>query len=299
METRLAITFLKVVETGNITRSAEQLGYTQAAVTVQMHQLEKDLGVQLFDRIGRGIQLTDAGKAFIPYARDLLRASNNADGFAMDKEDPSGTITMECSSSLSVGRMPKLIVGFHKRYPKIKVTVRTRDDVDAMIGTLRENRVDFVFETNRHEEFTGCRKVAENKEKFVFVAPYTDPIVKKQGVTLEDVFDEDNASSFIVSDRGLSYGQSLEAVLSRKGISIDPDLDFSSTSAIVNILKLGYGRSILPEFQILEELERGELARIDAEVPELDVWSQLYVNENKWINPQMQVFIDYISENLH
>jgi DNA-binding transcriptional LysR family regulator len=61
MDIKLATTFLKVAEIGNITKAAEQLGYSQASVTSHIQQLEQHLGVQLFDRIGRGIQLTDAG----------------------------------------------------------------------------------------------------------------------------------------------------------------------------------------------------------------------------------------------
>ena len=68
MDIKLAATFLKVAEIGNITKAAEQLGYSQASVTSHIQQLEQHLGVQLFDRIGRGIQLTDAGSNFRPYA---------------------------------------------------------------------------------------------------------------------------------------------------------------------------------------------------------------------------------------
>ena len=85
METRIATTFIKVAELGSITRAAEQLGYSQGAVTSQIKQLEENLGVLLFDRVGRGIQLTEAGKRFQEYAANLVRASEDADAFAMDE----------------------------------------------------------------------------------------------------------------------------------------------------------------------------------------------------------------------
>lgn len=81
MDIKLAYTFIKVAETGNITRAAEQLGYSQASVTSHIQQLEKELGVALFDRIGRGIQLTEAGHDFRPYAVNLIKASEDADAF--------------------------------------------------------------------------------------------------------------------------------------------------------------------------------------------------------------------------
>ena len=63
----MAATFLRVAELGSFSRAAEQLGYSQAAVTVQMKQLERELGTQLFERIGRRIRLTEDGARFIPY----------------------------------------------------------------------------------------------------------------------------------------------------------------------------------------------------------------------------------------
>ena len=83
MDTKLAYTFIKVAELGNITKAAEQLGYSQGSVTSHIQQLEQQLGVQLFDRVSRGIQLTDAGRNFRPFAADLIKASENADAFAV------------------------------------------------------------------------------------------------------------------------------------------------------------------------------------------------------------------------
>lgn len=66
MEIRNIITFVRIVEYNNFTKAAESLGYSQAAVTAQIKSLEKELGVPLFDRIGRSIALTEKGKTFLP-----------------------------------------------------------------------------------------------------------------------------------------------------------------------------------------------------------------------------------------
>ena len=113
MDIKLAATFLKVAEIGNITKAAEQLGYSQASVTSHIQQLEQHLGVQLFDRIGRGILLTDAGSNFRPYAAELIKASENADAFAANWDDPRGTLTIEASSGVSIGILSRLLGKFH------------------------------------------------------------------------------------------------------------------------------------------------------------------------------------------
>ena len=71
MELRLLTTFLKVAQLQSFSKAAESLGYSQSAVTVQVQQLENELGVRLFDRIGKTVSITHYGQEFIPYARDV------------------------------------------------------------------------------------------------------------------------------------------------------------------------------------------------------------------------------------
>ena len=77
MEIRNLVTFVRIAETQNFSRTAEQLGYSQSAVTMQIKQLEGDLHVQLFERIGRRIKLTEAGERLLPYALDIMNRSFN------------------------------------------------------------------------------------------------------------------------------------------------------------------------------------------------------------------------------
>ena len=74
MEIRNLTTFLKVTELKSFSKAAEALDYSQSAVTVQIQQLERELGVQLFDRIGKNVSITQYGKDFVSYARDVVSA---------------------------------------------------------------------------------------------------------------------------------------------------------------------------------------------------------------------------------
>ena len=78
MENKNVAAFIKVVEFNNFTKAAESMGYSQAAVTAQIKSLEKELGVLLFDRMGKKICLTQEGKAFLPYAYNMLKAEEEA-----------------------------------------------------------------------------------------------------------------------------------------------------------------------------------------------------------------------------
>ena len=74
----ISLLFLKVAGTQNFSKAAEQLGYSQSAVTVQIQQLEKELDTQLFERIGKRVYLTEKGQEFVFYANEIMRVTNRA-----------------------------------------------------------------------------------------------------------------------------------------------------------------------------------------------------------------------------
>ena len=95
MELRLLTTFLKVAQLQSFSKAAESLGYSQSAVTVQVQQLENELGVRLFDRIGKTVSITHYGQEFIPYARDVVSAAARA--VSSSACSISASVTMQLS----------------------------------------------------------------------------------------------------------------------------------------------------------------------------------------------------------
>lgn len=79
MELRNIVTFVRIAEVQNFSKSAQQLGYSQSAVTMQIKQLEEELHAQLFERIGKKIKLTQAGERFLPCALEILRSVRRAE----------------------------------------------------------------------------------------------------------------------------------------------------------------------------------------------------------------------------
>ena len=297
METRLAETFIKVAELGNITKAAEQLGYSQGAVTSQIKQLENDLGVTLFDRVGRGIQITDAGIRFREYAERLVLASEEADSFAIDESDPSGKLIIEASSSVSIGILSRLLPGFHSKYPKIKVSVRVSEDTDVLLEHIRQNRVDLSILLGPKDIYPGCTLAAEQKEEFRFVAPPTDPLSGKKNIALADVLDDSFVSAFISSDRSMNTQYVVETYLRQRGYDVESSIEFGTIASVINYLKCGRGHAFLPLFMISDELERNELCILDTENLDVHEYTQVLYSSTRWLSPQMKAFIAFIRES--
>lgn len=298
MEVRLADTFLKVAELGNITKGAEALGYSQTAVTLQIKQLEEELGVQLFDRVGRHIQLTRAGTDFIPYASDLVRASNNAASFASDVLSPSGTLRIIAGSSLSVAYLPRLVSRFHAEYPHVNFDIQTLDSREAMIEGLKQNTHDFFFDTGVQAEYDGLVKAAERVEELVFICSRNDPLAKKKRVKLSDIFNDDKEHPFIFHG-GPESEFSIETLLLENGLTIDSRIAFSSPISILSTLKEGAGRSLLPRLIAEGDIAAGEIGVLNIEYTIQKFWSQMFYNANKWVDPAMTAFIDYVKKEFN
>lgn len=296
MDIKLANTFLKVAEIGNITKAAEQLGYSQASVTSHIQQLEQQLGVQLFDRIGRGIQLTDAGSNFRPYAAELIKASENADAFAANWDNPRGTLTIEANSGISISILSRMLGRFHERYPQVQIIIWPNDDTDPTIERLRQNRSDFAIFIDRLQKFEGCTTFFSEYVPFVFVAPSDDPITHKKNVPLEEILSD----SFIDCPTAYEQNHMPRSALSStfEELGRKPALEIASAPTTLAILRRGHGRAFLPLFMAREDLQNGRLLRIDTKEPNSGIYIQMLYNENRWLNPQMQAFHDFILKHM-
>ena len=298
METRIAYTFIKVAEIGNITKAAEQLGYSQGAVTTQIKQLESDLGVSLFDRMGRGVQLTDAGRKFREYAERLVVASEDADAFAIDEADPTGKLLIEATSSVSIGILSKALSEFHSRYPGIKVAVRVSEDTDVLLDHLRQNRVDFAILLGPRGSYDGCSLAAEREEAFRFVANANDHIAGKKNVSLEEVLDDSYISAFISNDRNMDISYVVEAYLRQIGYDVDPSVEFGTIESVVKYLIHNGGHAFLPLFMIENELEQGQLCILDTEPIPVFEYTQMLYSSTRWLSVPMNKFIQFMNEYL-
>ena len=289
MENKNVATFVKVVELNNFTKAAQSLGYSQAAVTAQIKQLERELGSQLFDRLGKRIRLTRAGETFLPYAVKLLKAENEAISCIKDQKELSGTLTVGTTSSLAMGALPQVGINFIKEHPEVNLVVKISDFIEDLVNKLNSGEVDLVFNMAKPIERKNEQILMEKRVEMSFVTSAEGKLAGKQ-VRLEELLKE----PLIVTDRGVGYTLHLEQIAAMKGFKINPVIEIGSVAAIIDVLRSGFGVSYLPDFVICNSIERGELKNIDViDVPNPQLISYMYCNKSKWIDPLMQTFIEY------
>lgn len=117
MEIRNLITFVRIAEVQSFSKTAEQLGYSQSAVTMQIKQLEGELGTQLFERIGKQVKLTQAGERLLPYALEILDSMRKAESIVQEPEEISGKLHIGTCESYVTSILPSVIMEFSQQCP--------------------------------------------------------------------------------------------------------------------------------------------------------------------------------------
>ncbi len=294
MENRNVTTFVKIVEAGSFTKAAELLGYSQAAVTAQIKAMEKELGVPLFDRIGKRVYLTQEGKTFLPHALNMLRAEEEAIHSVRQTEHLSGELSICSASSYAMDVLPDILLKFTAMHPDVNVTVRISDFVEDSTSRLARGEIDFVVcldEENAPPEFLT---MAKRQERVVFVTCPGNPLAEKKGLKASDVVRE----QFIVADRDISYCAYLDKELRKQGTDMKPAMEIGSVGAITRILLNGYGCSFIPEFAVKQYVERGELKLLDVSDIDIRICSYFICSKDRWINPIMKEFIRFAEDIL-
>ncbi|EJU23110.1 LysR family transcriptional regulator [Mogibacterium sp. CM50] len=293
MENRNVATFIKVVEMNNFTRAAESLGYSQAAVTAQIKQLEHELGAPLFDRIGKRINLTRAGEAFLPYAFRLLKAEDEAIACIREQGDLSGTLRIGTTSSLSIGALPQAAIDFIKEHPNVNIVIQVSDFTKDLREKLIAGTMDLVWAMTEPPNPQNFQRILEKDVPIVFVAHPDHPLAGKK-VSLRKIL----AEQLIVADREVGYTYYLNKFANDIGVQLEPVLEIGSVSAIINILEGGYGVSYLPYFVVQQAIEDGNLALIDVSCPNPELKSNIICHKGKWIDPVIKNFIEFINERI-
>src|ERR687897_541457 len=152
LELRQVRTFRAVAEELSFSRAAARLGYVQSSVSAQVAALERELGVRLFDRLGRRISLTEAGSVMLAYSRELLVLAGEAREAVIDvgagAGEVVGSLTVSAPETLLTYRLPRLLAIFHERHPQVRLSVHP-SAIGRLVGSMRravdEGRVDVAF----------------------------------------------------------------------------------------------------------------------------------------------------------
>ena len=286
MELRNIDTFLKVAGTQNFSKAAELLGYSQSAVTIQIQKLEKELGTQLFERIGKRVYLTEEGQKFINYANEIMKATDSAMNFSKKEVRTKGKLRIGGVESVCTAILPELLLDFYKECPEVEVVIKSGATED-LIDMAGSNELDLILTLDQKIFRSEWICAVEKEEDIIFVTLEDDQLEKKEIIPIQELARQ----PFILTETGAAYRYELERMLADLEIEIRPILEIGNTETIINLLKKGMGISFLPKFTVKKELEDHTLSQIHTNLSGVKMLHQLIYHKNKWITKQMEVFI--------
>lgn len=289
MEIRNLITFVRIAEVRNFSKTAEQLGYSQSAVTMQIKQLEAELQVQLFERIGKKAKLTQAGQRLLPYALDILSAAGKAESIAREPEQISGKLRIGTCESYVISVLPPVFMEMEERCPGVEISTHTAP-VPDLIDMLRQNDIDILYFLDEKLYFPEWIKVMEQPENIYFVSSSSSPLARMKKIPISRLVEE----PLYLTEKGISYRYAMEQTLAAAGYELHPRLEVGNTDVITRFLLKNKGISFLPEYVVKDDVAEGRLAILDTECPRIVMWSQLAYHRNKYVTPQMKLFLEFM-----
>ncbi|EGL18987.1 LysR substrate binding domain protein [Paenibacillus sp. HGF7] len=249
--------FYTVAEKGSFSHAAQALHMTQPAVTMQVQSLEDHFGIKLFHRSTKKIELTEAGRTLIPYARkcvELIRETENAmTGFTAMAEG-----RLQLGASLTMGEyiLPRLLGPFRKEYPNISVAMKVMNTTQILDEIFAHQLTFGLVEAPIQHPDVHTEAILSDELKLI--VPAGHPLAEMDTIRMEDVFQY----PFVLREEGSGTRRVMEEELERRGIAcsgMDIVMELGSTGAIKSAVEAGLGVSILSQSSVKHEVRLGIL----------------------------------------
>jgi DNA-binding transcriptional LysR family regulator len=258
MEIRQLRYLVTIVEAGGFTRAAEREHVAQPGVSAQIRQLERELGQELLDRSGRGVRLTDAGTAVLPYARAALRAIEDLRDVAEEMAGlVRGRVRLGMVTSCGVPDMPVLLERFHRDYPGIDITL-LENNSHALVDQLRDGTLDIALIALTRNDPEGLELAVIADEAIVAVVAYGEPLSDQETVGL-GALEEHTLISMPV---GSGMRSVLDEACTAAGVRPRIGLEATNPGMLAQLAARGLGVAIVPESTAREHTDEVHMLRI-------------------------------------
>ncbi len=290
MDLRALNIFIEVAELGSFTRAGEKLGYSQPTISFQIKQLEKEMGVPLFDRIGHTVSLTDAGRDALGYAQTICNIAQEMVLGTAGRREPSGQLRLGMADSLCEPLIAGDFGKFRSLYPKVSLQIVT-GDTGQLLEYLDHNEADMICTIDDRVYDTNYYIANEEEIGVHFIASSQSALAKKTQVSVEELLEH----PFLLTERGMSYRRLMDEKLARDSRNIQPVLETGRADLICSLVEKDIGLGFLPDYVTEAGVRSGGLVRLNVPDFKILVWKQILYRREKWVSLQMQAMLDHLS----
>jgi DNA-binding transcriptional LysR family regulator len=286
MDVRDLQVFLSVAKHLNFTRAGEEIHLSQPSVSVRVRHLEEELGVKLFEQLGKRMTLTEAGQMLVPYARRVVAALDDARHAIEELQGlERGTLRIGASTTPGMYLVPKLIATFKLKYPKIETRLEIQD-TRQIEGEVIRNEFDFGF-VGGHLVGSEVEVMPWLTDEIVLVAPTGHPLTRKKRVTISDLKGE----QFISREQGSATQAIVDDRLRASGLELATVMEMNNPEAVKKAVQSGLGVAFLSRYAVETELKAKTLADVTIKDLRLNRELKIVYRKDKHLSRAAQAFI--------
>ncbi len=288
MEMTRLQTFRTVATLMNFNQAADVLNCAQSTVSAQIKALENEIGTMLFKRIGKSVQLTEAGGKLLIYADKLLAIRDEALAEITGKNRGAGMLTLRMPQTMATYYLPHILRVYQPRFPTMRLDI-TSCALHSLENELRIATVDLAFlfgesigAKNLESEFLGSAPLC-------FVTHPGHPLTARGRADFRDL--EGEVLLLPKSDCG--YRMVLEQALATEKVTPAAVIEMNSIEAIKQTIMAGMGITVIPEIAVRAEVKDGRMARV-AWVDDLETGILMIRYKDKWHPPALEAFTEVV-----
>ncbi|HFK1764785.1 LysR family transcriptional regulator [Bacillus wiedmannii] len=279
--------FIYVCQLGSFNKAAEALYLTQPSVTARIQSLEREINIKLFHRNGNKISLTEKGDYFFPHAQKILQSYQEAK-YGLQQVTLPYDLVIGSASSISNNILPEILPGFKSEFKDVRIKIVTGHSQDILQKVINKE-VDFgIVRTETHPQVESIRLYNDPIGLFV---PRNHLLLKEEKVTIEHV----SKQPLIFFDYGSMDWLMIHRLFSSNDVSPTIFLEVDNMETAKNLVIQGMGISFLPEHCVKQELENGELIRVEMTPP---VKINISIDFIYLKGRPKSVFIDFLKEKM-
>ena len=279
-------TFRTVATLMNFNQASEVLHCSQSTVSAQIKTLENEIGILLFKRIGKAVQLTEAGAKMLTYADKLLAIKEEALADVTGRNTASGLLTVRMPQTMATHYLPRILCAYQPRFPGMRLDI-TSCALHSLEHELRIGTVDLAF---LFADSIGAKNLESELlriEPLAIVTHPGHPLAARTSVDFKDL--EGQVLLLPKSDCG--YRMVFEQALAAERVTPTTIIEMNSIEAIKQTIMAGIGVTIIPECAICSEVEEGKMARV-CWVDALETGLLMIRYKDKWRPPALEAFMD-------
>jgi len=244
--------FVAVADEGSFSRAAAKVRVAQPSLSQQIRKLEAEVGQPLFDRLPRSVVLTEAGRCFIDYARQILASIGDARRCVDElKDEVAGRLAVGAIPTIAPYVLPELVVTFQKHYPEVTLEI-IEDVTDGITRRIEAGELDVALASTCQQSPT-LRRESLGNEPLLALVPEGHPLAKKTLVELDDL----KSQRFLLLHEMHCLSQQVHHLLESRRLHPEIALAGSQLSTIANMVAAEIGVSIVPLMMVNHQATPG------------------------------------------